>query len=575
MTTEQSRRIDAVRRAQGPVGNHVIDEFAAGRLSRRAFVRRATIVGFSLPMIGTLLQACGSDEDEAKSTTAASAEGSTASSSSPAPAGGTLTIGSGAPSAASANLDPVLVNDQNGLTILSQVGQFLTISNPDLTLSPSLATEWMPNADGSEWTFTLNPAAKFSDGSPVTAADVVATIERLVDPANKSNSLSAFGTGKLSPGGTAAKDDATVVFTLDGPMGNFPYIVSSDNYNGIILPASVTDTSAFATDKIIASGPWVIETFDPVQGVTLAPNPNYWGAPVKLAKVQYQFFEDVAAQVTAFQSGDLDVISQFSVAGGESLLNDAEVTVIEHPSNSHRQIHLRTSTGPFADKRVRQALALALDRQAIIDGLFEGRASIAHDSPFFDSFPSSGDGPKREFNLEAAKALMAEAAPDGFDVTIYGPSATQEIPDLAVLIQNAGKELGINITIEMTDTYYSQQWLKGDDAPGSDIGITDYGHRGVPDVYLNAPLRSADKGGIWNAAEFNNPAYDALVDTYSSSVDLPTQQAAAVQIQTLLQDETPIIIPYNYNYLSATKKNVTGIVTSAMGHVYTEQASKG
>lgn len=588
MTSKDHRRIDAVRRTQGPIGNHVIDEFIAGRLSRRAFIRRGTIVGLSIPAIGALLAACGSDDDKGTDVTTGGGATDTAGTAAPgtaapgtaapgtaAPtAGGTLTVGSGTPSAASATLDPVLVNDQNGVVLLSQVGQFLAVSNPDLTLSASLATEWTPNADGSEWTFKLNPAATFSDGAPVTAADVVATIERLVNPDNKSNSLSAFGTGKLSPGGTSAVDDGTVLFKLDGPMGNFPYIVSSDNYNAIILPASVADTSQFATANIPTSGPFMIDSYDPVQGVKFVRNPKFWGTPVNLDSVNFQFFEDVAAQVTAFQAGDLDVIAQFSVSGGESLLDDPEVNVIELVSTAHRQIHMRTSTGPFADKKVRQALATALDREAIIAGLFQGKASVANDSPFFDVFPSSGDGPKRTFDLDAAKALMAEAAPDGFDVTLYG-FATQEIPDLAVLVQNAGKELGINITIEMRDDYYDNYWVKfTPEAPGSDIGITDYGHRGVPDVFLNAPLRSVDKGGIWNAAEFTNAEYDSLVDTYSSSTDLQSQQDAAVKIQELLLDETPIIFAYNYNYLSATKTNVSGVVTSAMGHVYTDQAAK-
>lgn len=582
MSKRDVRRIDAVRRTQGPIGNHVIDEYVAGRLSRRAFVRRGTIVGLSIPTIGALIAACGGDDDEADSDstgaggddTTAGGTDTTAAGGTPA-AGGTLTIGSGTPSAASANLDPVLVNDQNGLVILSQVGQFLTISNPDLSLTGSLATEWTPNADGSEWTFTLNPAATFNDGAPVTAADVVATIERLVNPDNNSNALSAFGTGKLSPGGTTAVDDATVLFTLDGPMGNFPYIVSSDNYNSIILPASVTDTSAFATANIPTSGAFMIETYDPVQGVSLVPNPSYWGTPPNLARVEFQFFSDLASQVTAFQAGDLDVISQFSVSGGESLLDDPEVNVIEHPSTAHRQVHLRTSKGVFADKRVRQALAMAMDREAIIAGLFQGKAAVANDSPFFSLFPSSGEGPVRAFDLDGAKTLMAEAAPDGLDVTLYG-FATQEIPDLAVLVQNAGREIGINVTIEMRDDYYDNYWVSWDPSvPGSDIGITDYGHRGVPDVFLNAPMRSPDKGGIWNAAEFVNADFDALVDTYSASTDIQSQQAAAVQIQELLQDETPILFLYNYNYLSATKPNVTGVVTSAMGHVYTDQAAKG
>lgn len=587
MTQRDFGRIDRVRRTQGPIANHVIDEYLAGRLSRRSFIRRGTIIGLSVPTIGALLSACGGDDDDSGSsgtgTTAGGGATATSTAGTSAPMkGGTLRVASGVPSAASANLDPVLVNDGAGLTLLSQIGQFLVLSNPDLTLSPSLATEWTPNADASEWTFKLNPAAKFSDGSPLTAADVVASVERLVNPDNGSNALSAFSTGKLSPGGATAVDDQTVVFKLDGPMGNFPYIVSTDNYNCIILPASVTDTTNFAADviagKIATSGAWTIATYDATTGITYAPNPNYWGTPLMLEGNEWTFFSDVAASVAAFQADEVDAIVKFEVAGGESLLDNPDVTVFELPSANHRQIHMRVSEGPFSDVRVRQAMALAVDRQAWVDGLFQGKASLAYDNPFFDVFPSSGDRTASTFDLDKAKALIEEAG-GGFDVTLYGINYF-EGPDLAVLIQNAAKEIGINIDIQLRDDYYDNNWVRTYDpsVPGSDIGITDYGHRGVPDVYLNAPLRSFDKqpesGGVWNAAEYSSAEYDALVDEYSSSPDLDGQKAAAKKLQDLLQTDVPMLIPYNINYLSCTKTNVTGVVPTAMGHFLTDGASK-
>ncbi|MFZ4810949.1 MAG: ABC transporter substrate-binding protein [Ilumatobacteraceae bacterium] len=589
MTNEDFGRIDAVRRTQGPIGNHVIDEYVAGRLSRRAFIRRGTIAGLSLPAISALIAACGSDSTSSTTTAGGSTETTTGGNTetttadtTPAAAGGTLIAAGGAPSSASATLDPVLVNDGAGLTLLSQVGQFLAISQADLSLSPSLATKWEPNADGSEWTFTLDPKATFSDGSPVTAADVVATMERLVKPDNKSNALSAFKTGKLSPGGTTAKDDQTVVFKLDGPMGNFPYIVSSDNYNSIILPASVTDTSKFAEDviagKIATSGPWTIKSFDATSGIVYVPNPNYWGSKLLLEGLEYKFFSDVGAQVAAFQSGDVDVLVKFEVSGGESLLDNPDVTVYELASANHRQIHMRTTEGPFAKKEIRQAMAHAIDRQAWVDGLFQGKASIANDTPFFDVFPSSGTRKDAAFDLEKAKSLVA-AGGGGFDVTLYGINYF-EGPDLAVLIKNAAKEIGINVDIQLRDDYYDVNWVRTYDptVPGSDIGITDFGHRGVPDVYLNAPLRSFDKqpdsGGVWNAAEYSSAEYDAAVDTYSSSPDLQSQKAAAETIQGILQEDVPLLIPYNINYLAATSTKVKGVVPTAMGHLFTEKASK-
>ncbi|CAB4362244.1 MAG: peptide ABC transporter substrate-binding protein [Actinobacteria bacterium] len=579
MTNKDFRRIDAIRSNQGPIANHVIDEFVAGRLSRRSFISRGTIIGLSVPTIGALIAACS--DDKKTGTTTDTTPGTGTAVTTPATKGGTLKVAGALPSSASALLDPVAVNDGPGLTLLSQFGQYLTISQADLTLKGSLATEWTPNADASEWTFKLNPAAKFSDGSPVTADDVVASIERLIKPENKSNSLSAFATGKLSPGGVTAKDAGTVVFKLNGPMGNFPYIVSSDNYNSIILPKTVTDTTNFAKDviagKIATSGPWTIAKYDATTGITFAPNPNYWGS-LNLEGLEYIFYSDTTAAMAGFQSGEVDALVKFEVADGTSLFDNKDVTVYELKSSNHRQIHLRCSEGPFKDKRIRQALAMSIDRQKMVDSLFSGKASIANDTPFFDVYPSSGTRPDSKFDVAAAKALVTEAG-GGFDVDMYGITY-YEAPDLAVLIQSAGKEIGININIKLQDDYYDKNWVRTYDpsVPGSNIGITDFGHRGVPDVYLNAPLRSFksldDGAGVWNAAEFANADYDAAVDTYSSAADLQSQQKAAETIQGILQDEVPMLIPYNINYLAATKSNVTGVVPTAMGHFFTDQASK-
>ena len=136
------RRIDAIRQTQGQIGNHVIDEFVSGRLSRRDFIRRGTIVGLSFPAIGALIAACGGSETSTTAETTGAAP----------VAGGTLIIASGTPSAASANLDPIAINDSSGIVLLAQYGQWLTVSQSDLTLAGSLATEWVPNDDASEWT---------------------------------------------------------------------------------------------------------------------------------------------------------------------------------------------------------------------------------------------------------------------------------------------------------------------------------------------------------------------------------------------------------------------------------------
>ena len=148
----------------------------------------------------------------------------------------------------------------------------------------------------------------------------------------------------------------------------------------------------------------------------------------------------------------------------------------------------------------------------------------------------------------------------------------QEIPDYAVLIQNAAAEIGIkiNLKIEADSAYYGKAHPGESDWLDSEMGITDYGHRGVPNVLLGAPLLSA---GAWNAAHFKNPSYDSLVAQYIATTDLTTQRDVAGKIQTLLLDETPIIYSYFYNYLAATAANVSGVAVTAISQTFLANAT--
>ena len=102
------------------------------------------------------------------------------------------------------------------------------------------------------------------------------------------------------------------------------------------------------------------------------------------------------------------------------------------------------------------------------------------------------------------------------------------------------------------------------------MGITDYGHRGVPNVFLAAPLTST---GTWNSAHFKNADYDGLVKTYIAALDLDAQRAAASKIQNLLLDETPVMFVYFYDFLTTTKKGASGVKPTAMGHLMLAEAS--
>ena len=291
------------------------------------------------------------------------------------------------------------------------------------------------------------------------------------------------------------------------------------------------------------------------------------------ARLEFSFFGNQESQILALQGNQVDVIQQIVVQGAQGLLNNPGVKILNIRSSAHREVHMRNDMAPFTDKRVRQAVALTLNRPAIVRGLFRGLSDLGNDSPFAPIFPSTNASvPQRAQDIAKAKQLMAQAGlAKGAEVTLT-TEQVQEIPDYAVLIQNAAAEIGIkiNLKLETSAAYYGKATYGNSDWLDSQMGITDYGHRGVPNVFLAAPLLS---GGAWNAAHFKNKTYDGLVADYVGAVDLKAQRAASGKIETLLLDETPIIFAYFYNYLAATAPNVSGVVVTGMSQVFLQNAT--
>jgi peptide/nickel transport system substrate-binding protein len=505
--SKRDQLISQIRRNLSEVENDLMDNALSGRIDRRGFLAHGTRLGLSLPLLGTLAGAMGMGAIRP-----ARAAG---------PPGGTLRVAMTMPAGA---IDPVTIADDGGLTMAMQTAEYLCALNPDYTLKPVLATSWSPNTDGTVWTFKIRQGVKFTNGEPLNADAVITSVERLVNPKNGSNALSAFK-GVLSPGHSQKVDDYTVAFHLDAANGNFPYVLSSDNYNLVILPANYT--GGFE-QSFIGTGPFKLEKYIPKTGASFVRNEEYWGPKALLDRTEFTFYADMQPQVLALQGGQVDMLAQMPVFEGRAIINNPQFNIISCKSSAHEQVHMQCNAGPFMDKRVRQALALSINRKALVRALFEGHADIGNDSPFCRAFPST-------------------------DLSV-----PQRDQDLAMLIQSFAKKIGIeiNLHIESQDAYYGKavpgqsDWL---DVP---LGITDYGNRGVPNVFLNAPLTSK---GTWNAARFQNSTYDGLVVDYVKALDLTGQRAVSGKIEDLLLDETPIIFGYFYNYLYATSKAVSGL----------------
>lgn len=553
------RKVDELRAGRSELESHYIDELVAGRLSRRDFLRRGSVIGLSVPTMGAILAACGGANNSSSS----------ASASAPVKRGGVLRVAVQVPAA---TVNPLAVADGGGFNMLCQTGEFLiddAAGRGGTPLQPSLALSWRPNASGTVWTFKLRPGVKFHDGSSMTADDVVYTFQQLVEPKNASNALSVF-TGILGPSGVVKVDPMTVAFHLETAVGNFPYLVSSDSYNAIIVPKG-TDYSKWQS-TFIGAGPWKLRSYTQNVGASFVVNPSYWGTKPLLSGMQWSFYASQSPQILALQGGQVDVVNGFTASGAQALLNNPQYNIVTLKSSSHNELSMRCDQAPFNDPRVRQAVALTLDRPGLVKALIGGDGTAGNDSPFAPIFPSTDTSvPQRAQNIAMAKQLLSAAGhPNGFRTTMFA-LVLHEIPLLAQAVAADAAKAGITIDlkIETSTAYYGKSTFGNSDWLDGTMSLLNYAGRGVPNVFLEAPLTSR---GVWNAAHFHNTAYDNLVRQYVATVDVQSQKQIAGKIQRLLLGETPVIVPYFIDVLIASKSNVHGVYGSQVQQGFFDKA---
>ncbi len=552
-------KLSLMRRGRSELENHVIDEFVCGQITRREFLRRGSIVGLSVPMLGAIATACGG----ANSTSSSGASTSGAA----AKPGASLKIASVVPTGA---INPLSIADEGGLTMLQQTGETLVFNNPKTNiLEPLLATSWTSNDAGDVWTFKLRDGVMFNNGQPMTADDVVYSFQSQTNPKVYVNASSVF-TGVLTNDGVQKVDDSTVAFHLEAPNGNFPYLISSDNYNMVIVPKG-TDFDKWEK-TFIGTGPFMVKTYQPKVGATFSPSPNYWGGKVLPGQLQLIFYPTQQPQILALQAGNVDIVNLIVPQGAEAVFNNPSYNLLVSKSSQHRELSMRCDQAPWDNKLVRQAMALSLDRPGIINALYKQYAQLGNDNPFAPIFRSTDTSvPQRAQNIDKAKQLLATAGhPNGFSTELYTEDY-QEIPQYAQIIAEAAATVGIkiNLHVQSQADYYGDavfgksNWLDGA------MSLVDYGHRGVPNVFLEAPLLS---DGSWNSAHFKDSTYDGLVKSYVGALDLSSQRNYAGQIETLLLDQTPLILAYWFDSISVTKKDIAGVVTTGMGQIYLSKA---
>ncbi|MEM7021861.1 MAG: ABC transporter substrate-binding protein [Pseudomonadota bacterium] len=432
--------------------------------------------------------------------------------------------------------------------VMDMVYSGLTRIGLDNQPMPDLAESWEGNEDATEFIFNLRPGVTFHDGTPFTAADVVATYEAILDPDIPASAKAVLDmVDKVE-----AVDDVTVRFSLKAPYADLPTATAHANAR-ILSAAALAGDHAELETKVNGTGPFKLEDYDSARITRLVRNDDYFipGKPY-LDAVEMHLFPDLAAETTNFLSGDVDVMLLVQQADYERISTSPGVEALRVPSGRYVNVVMRQDQPPFDDVRVRKALAMAIDRQLLVDLVLEGLGRPAYDNILSPEFKYQIDTPEIPYDPEAAKALLVEAGyPDGLKLDLVASNRPAIRAQVAIALKQMALPAGFDIEVETMphDTYLANVWRKGN------FYMAYWGMQPTEDATFNLLLTSdaSYEDTAWNNAEF-----DELVEMGRSTIDEAERTDAYTKAQELILNDTPYIIAFYEDVLTASRDDVKG-----------------
>ena len=424
----------------------------------------------------------------------------------------------------------------NGLVRLDQAGQ----------LKPELAESWKSNDAATEWTFALRKNVTFHNGAPFTAKDVLYTLNSVMDP--KLESPGAAVLALVNAAKVTAPDDHTVVFPLNQPHADFPLLLL--HYSMYIIPDGIGEA---VNTTGVGTGPFMLKQFAPEGMTTVVANPTYWDGAPGVAQVDIVGIADAEGRVSALLADQVDYLEDASPSSIALIEQKPDYALISLPAGSWPVFVMNTTVAPFDDARVRMAMKLVIDRDAMVKSVLNGYGKVAGDHPVWPGDQYYKEVP-RPRDIEKAKALLAEAGfANGLEVTLYTSDIDVNMIPMTVLYKEMAAEAGITVNIqqEAADGYWNDIWMK------KPFCCSSWGER-TADQVLNEVYRS---GATWNETFWSNATFDGLLDQARQQLDYTQRKALYQQAQQLLSDEGGAIIPFFTDTLSAAHKRVKNINT--------------
>lgn len=529
-----------------------------GRISRREFLRHATLLGMSLSGAGAFLAACQPSATTEAPTTAPTALPTTLAPTT-TPVGGIKRGGLLRYAMQVIRIDhPARFSWVYDSNVMRNTLEYLTLTDWDNVTHPYLLERWNASDDLKTWTLYLRQGIKWNNGDDFTADDVVFTMNEWLNPDVGSSILGLMS--YLNAEGIEKVDNYTIRLHLDRPQ----IAVPEHLYH---YPAQILNSRTFEGDitaRPVGTGPYTLEEHSVGERAVFRAREDYWqtgadGEPLPyLDGITYiDLGQEETAAVSAFQSGSVDTFYEPSPQAWQTFKDDPAAAVDAVATSRTRVLRMRVDREPWTDNRVRLALKLCQDREKILRLAYYGQGVIGQDHHVAPIHPEYAPVETPQYDPDRAKALLAEAGyPDGLDIQLAVASGWTDVVSYAQVLMEDAAPAGFRITLDtMPASQYWDVWTE------VDLGITPWGHRPLAVMMLPLAYICDDRGAPvpWNETRWCDEEFSTLLDQAEGTLDVEARRQIMARIETIQQERGSVGISYWMNTWTIASKKFKGI----------------
>jgi len=464
-------------------------------------------------------------------------------------------------------LDPeAVLNNTSGFVMATIYDGLIRYKPGTVEVEPGLAERWDISPDGLTYSFRLRKGVKYHDGTPFDANALIATLDRQL---KKSDPNFIYNSGPVqsyidftygSVASYRAVDDSTVEVKMKEPSAALLASLAMV-WNGVVSPTAAAKYGKEFRNHPVGTGPFIFREWRERDRVALDANPNYWKGKPKVDHLVFKEYPDAQAALLALKRGDVQIMGDVATPVIPSIRADHDLVLLTQPGLAVNGMAMPNDVPPFTDKRVRQALNYAVDKDAINKALYNGLAT-----PMVSPLPEAQwgfDKTMTGYAYDPAKAkelLAAAGGQSGHNVELLAYSTPRGYnpagPDLAVALQGYLQKVGIAADVRKLDIGAFLATVRSGKYQG--LFITGFsGDNGDPDNFLNALFNSSQMP-VGDTAHYKNPEVDKLMDQAAREPDQVKRIAMYKTLQRQIMDDAPWLFVNSVLQVRAARTEVKG-----------------